>query len=100
MTTNHLEKDGMPCSMGGFGLGFEVIMNATSTGQINSEGAFRWGGMASTTFFCDPAENMFVVMMSALRFRNDDMFPLTPLLKQMVYACIDDDTSKRRARTS
>ena len=45
--------------------------------------------------FCDPYENMFCVMMTALMFRNDFVLPLTPLLKQVVYATIDDDLTER-----
>ena len=110
MTTNHLEKDGAPALMDamampgytettaagtGFGLGFSVSYNPALSKQIDSKGSFRWGGAASTTFFCDPYENMFCVMMTALMFRNDFVLPLTPLLKQVVYATIDDDLTER-----
>eukprot|EP00747_Dinoflagellata_sp_TGD_P215457 gnl/TRDRNA2_/TRDRNA2_88144_c1_seq1.p1 gnl/TRDRNA2_/TRDRNA2_88144_c1~~gnl/TRDRNA2_/TRDRNA2_88144_c1_seq1.p1 ORF type:complete len:164 (-),score=24.84 gnl/TRDRNA2_/TRDRNA2_88144_c1_seq1:30-521(-) len=111
MTTNHLEKDGVPCDMNdmaaagyaettsmsgsGFGLGFEVIIQPAKTRQIASTGAFRWGGAGSSSFLCDPDENMFWVMCSALRFRNDFVFPMTPLLKQLTCACIDDDVEQR-----
>lgn len=105
MTTNHLEKDGrsvefraimapgyteMNTDNVGFGLGFEVIGSPAGTRQINSRGSFRWGGAASTTFFCDPEENMFAVFMTQLMFNSIHEVPLTPLLKQLTYGCIDD----------
>ena len=65
----YLEKDGAPALMDamampgytettaagtGFGLGFSVSYNPALSKQIDSKGSFRWGGAASTTFFCDP----------------------------------------------
>ena len=78
----------------GFGLGFSCILDPIRTGQINSVGSFRWGGAASTTFWCDPVENLFVVFMTQLMFRNELVLPLTTILKQMVYGAIDDTPSE------
>merc|ERR1712066_500077 len=89
-----------PTDGSGFGLGFEVTTSAASTRQINSDGAFRWGGAASTTFICDPSENLFGVMMTALMFRNDYVLPLTPLFRQFTYACIDDEPNERKLRSN
>ena len=36
------------------------------TGQIGTHGDYMWGGMASTTFWCDPAEDLLVVFMTQL----------------------------------
>lgn len=111
MTCNHLEKDGVKVDMEtiavpgyvettatagtGFGLGFSCILDPVVTRQINSMGSFRWGGAASTTFWCDPTENLFVVFMTQLMFRNDLELPLTAILKQMVYGAIDESPSER-----
>ena len=43
------------------------------------------------TMDADPKENLFVVMMTALRYRNEMQNPLKSNLLQHVYACIDDD---------
>lgn len=108
MTRNHLTKDGRVVSLTdmstpggytemtstqgvGFGLGFSVILDRSLTQEIETEGTFSWGGAASTIFICDPKENLFVVMMTALRYRNEMQNPLKSNLLQHVYACIDDD---------
>ena len=66
MTTNHLPggvdletigrgtfaesaNDGV-----GFGLGFSVALDPVHNKVPDSVGSFGWGGMASTTFWCDP----------------------------------------------
>ena len=106
MTRNHLVKGGkvvdfdamsmpgyteMTAREGcGFGLGFAVVLDPSLTQHVESEGAYSWGGAASTSFVCDPKENMFVVHMTALRFRDDRTAPIRPHLLQHVYACIDD----------
>jgi hypothetical protein len=55
----------------------------------------RWGGAASTTFFCDPNENMYAVLMTALRFNDNHRLPLTQQLKQLCMSCIADDPAAR-----
>jgi CubicO group peptidase (beta-lactamase class C family) len=107
MTRNHLVKGGkvvdfdamsmpgyteMTAREGcGFGLGFAVVLDPSLTQHVESEGAYSWGGAASTSFVCDPKENMFVVHMTALRFRDDRKAPIRSHLLQHVYACIDDN---------
>lgn len=79
MTVNHLPGDGdmaqfaVPGGYGevgfdgmGFGLTMAVGLGAARTGQIGSTGDFMWGGMASTTFWCDPAEELLVIFMTQL----------------------------------
>lgn len=110
MTTNHLEKDGRLVELReimmpgyteltvdgvGFGLGFEVIVRPAGTRQINSRGSFRWDGAASTAFFCDPEENLFVVFMTQLLFNRIQELAVTPMLKQLTYGCIDDSAMPR-----
>ena len=38
------------------------------TQRIDSKGVFYWGGAASTSFFCDPTESIFVVFATALLY--------------------------------
>ena len=68
-----------------------MVLDPSLTQHIESKGAFSWGGAASTNFICDPEENMFVVHMTALRFRDDQKTPIRANLLQHVYACIDDN---------
>jgi CubicO group peptidase (beta-lactamase class C family) len=72
----------------GFGLGFHVVLDPVRTQVPGSAGEYGWGGMASTAFWIDPAEELTVVFMtqlvpsSALNVRAE--------LKSIVYAAIVD----------
>jgi CubicO group peptidase (beta-lactamase class C family) len=48
----------------GFGLGVAVTLDPVRVGIAGSKGEFAWGGMASTAFFVDPAEDMAVIFMT------------------------------------
>ena len=50
----------------GFGLGFASKVDAVSNGFPGSRGSFFWGGLASTLFWVDPAEELVVVFMTQL----------------------------------
>ncbi len=50
----------------GFGLGFSVITNVADTSSLGSVGTCSWGGMASTTFWIDPAEDLIGIFMTQL----------------------------------
>jgi len=106
MTRNHLfDESRTPCDMEalglpgysqsskkgmGFGLGFGVVLNASANEQIATEGAYLWGGLASTFFWVDPSEDLLVVFMTQLLLRDDRVLPLPQLCKQRVYACLSD----------
>ena len=47
----------------GFGLGFAVRRSLGVDSVPGSVGTYFWGGMAGTTFFVDPAEDMFACLM-------------------------------------
>jgi len=47
----------------GFGLGFAVRTQPGVTPVPGSVGTYYWSGMGGTSFFVDPAEDMFAVMM-------------------------------------
>ena len=50
----------------GFGLGFAVVLDAAH-GRIHAtEGEASWGGMASTAFWVDPAEDLHCVFLAQL----------------------------------
>ena len=48
----------------GFGLGFGIIEDPAAVGYVSSEDTFYWGGVAATTFWIDPVEEIVVVAMT------------------------------------
>jgi CubicO group peptidase (beta-lactamase class C family) len=74
----------------GFGLGVGITLDPARTGIPGTAGEFTWGGMASTTFFVDPKEEMAVVFMTQaivdtprrVRFRRD--------LRTLVYGAMTE----------
>ena len=51
---------------GGFGLGFAISGHPGADGELGSEGAYSWGGFFSTTFWVDPEEDLFGILMTQL----------------------------------
>lgn len=109
MTVNHLDSDRdmkqMQAAAGyaetaqdgvGFGLGFSVVVDPARSKQLQSAGSFSWGGAASTLFWIDPAEDLFVVFMTQFMFRDDLVMPLRSWLSQLVYGCICDKPGEAR----
>jgi CubicO group peptidase (beta-lactamase class C family) len=72
----------------GFGLGFHVTLDPVSAQVPSSVGEFGWGGMASTAFWVDPAEELVVVFMT--QFIPSTTFNFRGQLKSLVYAAIVD----------
>lgn len=72
----------------GFGLGFSVLQDPMAYGALSSKGEFAWGGMASTAFWVDPAEDLTVVFMTQLR--PSSVHPIRTQLKQLVYSSLID----------
>ena len=71
MTTNHLAPELMPFEIGGiyspgygYGLGFGVLMDVGQCQTVGSEGEYRWGGAASTSFWIDPKEGFIGIQMA------------------------------------
>jgi CubicO group peptidase (beta-lactamase class C family) len=50
----------------GFGLGFAVGFDPVAALLPSSPGEFYWGGLASTTFWIDPLEELAVVFLTQL----------------------------------
>ncbi len=65
---NHVSPDWLaPGRTGvGFGLGFSVVTDVAETHTLGSVGTCSWGGMASTTFWIDPVEDLIGVFMTQL----------------------------------
>ena len=95
MTADHLGE--IPVNSGassallppghGFGLGVAVRKNLGVASVPGSVGSYFWGGMAGTTFFVDPAEDLFAVLM--LQAPNQREY-YRMLFRDLVYATLID----------
>ncbi|HEX3822985.1 MAG TPA: serine hydrolase domain-containing protein [Mycobacteriales bacterium] len=72
----------------GFGLGLAVTDDPVATKVLSSVGESYWGGMASTAFWVDPAEDLAVVFMTQLL--PSSTYPIRPQLRQLVYQSLVD----------
>ncbi len=98
MTMNHLGGDmadmGMPRFSEspyygiGFGLGFSVMIDPAKAQILGTPGEYAWGGAASTAFWCDPAEDMAVVMLTQLM--PSSTYPIRRELRVLSYQAIVD----------
>lgn len=71
----------------GFGLGF-AVRTATGISPVpGSAGLYYWGGIAGTTFFVDPAEVLYAMMMIQAPNQRDYY---RPLFRNLVYASLMD----------
>ena len=98
MTSNHLGGD--MADMGtprfsettyegiGFGLGFSVMIEPAKAQIVGSPGEYAWGGAASTAFWIDPAEDMFVVFLTQLM--PSSTYPFRRELRVLTYQSIVD----------
>lgn len=91
MTADHL--DGRPSTGDllpaghGFGLGF-AVRTATGVSPVpGSVGLYYWGGIAGTTFFVDPAEDLYALLMIQAPNQRDYY---RPLFRSLVYAALMD----------
>jgi CubicO group peptidase (beta-lactamase class C family) len=70
----------------GFGLGFSVVMDPAKTMIPGSTGELAWGGMASTSFWLDPKEDLFVIFMTQLM--PSSTYPVRRQLRTLVYSAL------------
>jgi len=89
MTADHLDGrpiDGTLLPAGhGFGLGFAVRTTQGVSAVPGSAGLYYWGGIAGTTFFVDPALDMYALMM--IQAPNQREY-YRPLFRDLVYAAL------------
>lgn len=97
MLTNHLPGD--LAAMGqprfaessyagiGFGLGVSVMLDPARAQILGTPGEVSWGGVASTSFWVDPDEDMAVVLMTQLI--PSSALPLRRELRVLTYAAIE-----------
>lgn len=91
MTADHLGNipvvgDVLPAGYG-FGLGFAVRRAVGISSEPGSAGLYYWGGIAGTTFFVDPAEDLYAVLMIQAPNQRDHY---RPLFRTLVYAALLD----------
>lgn len=72
----------------GFGLGFSVVKDPAATLIPCSAGEMAWGGMASTAFWLDPRQDLWVVFMTQLM--PSSTYPIRRELRTLVYSALDD----------
>jgi CubicO group peptidase (beta-lactamase class C family) len=89
MTADHLggmPSDGTLLPPGhGFGLGFAVRTHLGLSPVPGSVGLYYWGGIAGTTFFVDPALDMYAMLMVQAPNQRDYY---RPLFRDLVYAAL------------
>ena len=98
MTSNHLNGDmgdmGTPRFSEttyegiGFGLGFSVMIDPAKAQILGTPGEYAWGGAASTAFWVDPKEEMFVVFLTQLM--PSSTYPFRRELRVLTYQSIID----------
>ncbi len=71
----------------GFGLGFAVRLHAGIAPVPGSVGQYFWGGLAGTTFWVDPAEQLFAILLIQAPGRRDYY---RTLFRDLVYSAFDD----------
>ena len=89
MTADHLGTlpiDGELLPPGhGFGLGFAVRTTPGLANLPGSVGLYYWGGIAGTTFFVDPAQELYAVLMIQAPNQREHY---RELLRNLVYAAL------------
>jgi CubicO group peptidase (beta-lactamase class C family) len=91
MTADHLghipSHDSLLPPGHGFGLGFAVRTHAGVSAMPGSVGTYHWGGIAGTTFFVDPAEDFFGILMTQAPNQRDHV---RHLFRNLAYATLID----------
>jgi CubicO group peptidase (beta-lactamase class C family) len=72
----------------GFGLTVAVGLGPARSGGVGPAGDFMWGGAASTIFWVDPTEDLFVVFMTQLL--PSGTFDFRNQLRALTYASVAD----------
>ena len=101
MRLNHLPENRDMAAMGrqavwsettyegiGFGLGWAVVIDPVKAQMMTSVGEHHWGGAASTFFFIDPDEDLYVIYLSQLM--PSSSYPIRRELRSLVYQTLVD----------
>jgi CubicO group peptidase (beta-lactamase class C family) len=91
MTSDHLGTIAGPADLlppgHGFGLGFAVRTSPGIAPFPGSVGNYYWGGAAGTTFWVDPTERLFAVLMIQAPVQREHY---RVLFRDLVYAAVTD----------
>ena len=91
MTADHLGSIAGPSDLlpsgYGFGLGFAVRLHTGIAQVPGSVGHYYWGGVAGTTFWVDPAEQLFAILLLQAPGQREYY---RMLFRDMVYAAFAD----------
>ena len=72
----------------GFGLGWAVVLDPVKANMITSAGEHHWGGAASTFFWLDPLESLYVIFLTQLM--PSSTWPIRRELRVQVYQSLTD----------
>ena len=98
MTVNHLPNNQdltemsesafseTPYAGVGFGLGFSVMLDPAKSQTTSDIGEYGWGGAASTVFFINPKEDMFVIFLTQLL--PSSTYQVRRELRSLVYSAL------------
>lgn len=90
MTADHLGHipiDGTLLPPGhGFGLGFAARRAAGESPVPGSVGTYHWSGIGGTSFFVDPAQDLYALLLTQAPNQRDHY---RQLLRHLVYAALD-----------
>ena len=70
----------------GFGLGFSVMLDPAKSQTTSDIGEYGWGGAASTVFFINPKEDMFVIFLTQLL--PSSTYQVRRELRSLVYSAL------------
>ena len=91
MTADHLgdipSNDELLPPGHGFGLGFAVRLQTGVAAMPGSAGTYHWGGIAGTTFFVDPVEDFYGILMTQAPNQRDQ---IRHLFRNLAYATLAD----------
>jgi len=100
MMMNHLPDNKDMAAMGqpvwsettydgiGFGLGGAVVLDPVKAQTVASVGEYHWGGVASTFFWVDPEEDLYMVFLTQLV--PSSAYPIRRELRARVYQSLMD----------
>jgi CubicO group peptidase (beta-lactamase class C family) len=71
-----------------FVIDVSVAIDLARAQTVGSIGEYAWGGAASTAFWCDPAEDMAVVLLTQLM--PSSTYPIRRELRVLTYQAIVD----------
>ena len=74
----------------GFGLGVAVTLDPARVGIPGTAGEFAWGGMATTTFFVDPREDMAMIFMTQAILDTGRRVRLRRDLRSLIYGAMTE----------